>query len=143
MDRKEHDLLRPIREMRRLQIDDGDTAEILDCLLRHLFNLDFEQLHHRDVFRTCNTAERPERSALFVAPEDLAEREPARNRVGIGIILEQDQDVFRVFKVSLDLFNLPHRLGEPDVPAEIRLQQLGKRHEMSEGSVFFGKIFRM
>jgi hypothetical protein len=42
--------------MRRLQVHNRYAFEALDAQLRDLFNLDLEQLYHRNVFRSGHAA---------------------------------------------------------------------------------------
>ena len=128
----EVDFFRRMRKVRRLQIDYGNPVELPDAGIRYFLNFDLQQLHHRDILRARDAAKRAERRRLPVAANHLAQSESAGNGVRIRIVLQQDQHRFGGLKMSPHFFDPAHRLGQTDVPAEVRLQQFLDRYAVGK-----------
>ena len=65
-------------------------------LNRDLFDLNAEELHHDDIFWTLDLAERPDARRGLVAPQERAQGQPTGNGIRVGIMLNENQQIFTV-----------------------------------------------
>ena len=85
-----------LAEERRLNIDHRNLVELAQGLGRGRLDFDFQQMHHREVFRPRDGLEREQRRGLLVASQQSAQSYPARHRIGVGVVLQHDRDAIAV-----------------------------------------------
>ena len=95
-----------VAEVVRLDIDRGHAVVVVERLGRHGFDVDVEQVGHANVLGTGHAPDRSDDGRGLGASEQVAQCQPAGHRVGVGIVVEQDEDPVRVGEVALVLQNL-------------------------------------
>jgi hypothetical protein len=131
----EIDVWQQSREIMRLDIHEGDAIERLDLLGRHDLDLQIEELEHAQVFGPAHAIHAPDDRRLARAPQNVAQREPTRDGVGIGIVVQKDENAVGVGQEALVLLDAlardrPAQLDEKCRARELRQRQtrnLGKR----------------
>ena len=58
----------------------------------------------------------------------------------VGIVLQQNENGLRSVKSRLDLLDLPHGSGQPDMPSEVRFQEFLERDEVRKRFVLFENL---
>ena len=122
------------REVVRLDVDHRDALELGDLRRRDDLDVDVEQVHHPLVLRPRDAVQRADDGRLSGAVEQRAQREPAGQRVRVGIVVKQDQDAVGVAEEPLVLLHLESReraaeLGDERAAEQLRhgdVVQLGK-----------------
>ena len=91
-----------------------------------LLDLDVEHVGHPQVLRPRHPLHRADDRRRLGAAQQVAQREPARQRVGIGIVVEEDEDAVGVGEVALVLLHAGagHRAAE--LGHQRRPEQLGE-----------------
>ena len=112
-------------EVVRLHVHHRDAIEVCDVRRRHLLDVDVEQVHHPLVFRTRDPLERGDHGRLPVAAQHVAQRQAAGEGIGIGIVVQKDEDAVGVAEESLVLLDLEPgqraaELGEKRTAEELR-----------------------
>jgi len=93
-------------------------------------DFDFQQMHHRAIFRPRNGFESKDRSSLFIAPDQCAQRDRTRHRVRVRVVLKHNRDAIALvnqrakFADFLPGERLIHRISPPRRlgAADIRLR---------------------
>ena len=89
-------------------------------------DLEVEQLQHPQVFRTADAVHAADDRRLARAAQDVAQREAAGDGVGIGVVVQQDQDAIGVREVALVLLDLLTRHRAAELDHERRAGQFGQ-----------------
>ena len=90
-------------------------------------DVDVEQVHHPLILRTRHAMERGDHRRLFGAAQHVAQREAAGERVGVGIVVQEDEDAVGVAEESLILLNLEAGQRPAELGEERAAEQLGER----------------
>ena len=95
------------------------------CAGGHDLDVDVEQVHHPLVLGTRDALERRDHRRLPVAAQHVAQRQPAGERIGIGIVVQEDEDAVGVAEEPLILLDLETgegaaELGEKRAAEELR-----------------------
>ena len=90
-----------------------------------MLDVDVEQVHHPLIFRTRDALERAYHGRLPVAAQHVAQRQSAGEGIGIGVVVQKDEDAVGVAEESLVLLNLEScqgaaELGEKRTAEELR-----------------------
>ena len=75
----------------RLDVDQRDLVEALELLRRQHLDIEIEQLHHPQVLGPGHALHAADDGRLPRAPQQAAQRQAAGHRVGIGIVVREDQ----------------------------------------------------
>ena len=112
----EIDLRQQAREVMRLHVHQRDAIEALDLLRGQHLDLQVEQLQHPQVLRPADAVHAADDGRLTRAAQQVAQRQAAGDRVGIGIVVQQDQDAIGVRQIALILLDLlpGHRASQLD-----------------------------
>ena len=92
-------------EVMRLHVDSGDPLEAAERGWRDLFHLDVEHVRHPQVFRPRHALHRADNRRRLRPAQKVSQRESARQRVGIGIVVQKDQHAVCVREVALVLLH--------------------------------------
>jgi hypothetical protein len=92
-------------EVVRLHVHHGNPIEVVQLPGGDDLDVDVEQIHHPDVLRPCHPLEGGDDRRLLGPAQDVAEREAAGDRVGVGIVVQQDQDAVGVAEEALVLLD--------------------------------------
>ena len=111
----------------RLHVDGGDAGELGEGAAAEQLDPDVEQVGHADVLGPRDGLERPDDGRRPGAPQQRAEGEAARHRVGVGVVVQQDEDAVGVGEVALVLLDA----GAGEGPLQRRPQ--GAPEEVGEG----------
>ena len=114
----------------RLDVDGGDAIEAGERLRRDLLDLDVEHVGHPQVLRPRHALHRPDDRRRLRAAQQVAQREAAGQRVGVGIVVEEDEDAVGVGEVALILLDARPRhraaqLGDERRPQQLRQVEMG------------------
>ena len=87
--------------------------------------MDVEHVRHAQVLRPGDALHRADDRGRLGAAEQVAQGEAARQRVGVRIVVEQDQDAIGVGEVALVLLHArarhrPAQLGHERRPDQLR-----------------------
>jgi hypothetical protein len=89
---------------------------------RHDLDLDVEEVHHPLVLRPGDTLKRRDHCRLPVAPQHVAKRQPTSEGIGIGIVVQENEDPVSVTEEPLVLLDLETGKGATELgeqrPAE-------------------------
>ena len=124
-------------EVVRLHVDGGDAGELGHRSAVEQLDLDVEQVGHPDVLGSGHPLERPDDGGRPGAVEQGAEGEAAGHRVGVRVVVQQNQDTVGVCEKPLVLFDpragdgpfqrrsqgAPEQLGESQSADPRRRQQ--------------------
>jgi hypothetical protein len=88
-----------------LHVDHGDTVEAGEVAGLDDLHLDVEQVLHAQVFGPRGALQRADDRGLLRAAKNVAQRQAARHRVGIGIVVEQNQHAIGVAEEPLILLH--------------------------------------
>ena len=83
-------------EVVRLDVHERDAFEALEVRRRDGLDLDVEQVRHPQVLGPGDALQRAEDGGGLRAPQQVAQREAAGHRVGIGIVVQENQDLVGV-----------------------------------------------
>ena len=108
----------------RLHVDGGDPLEVLQRRGRDLLDLDVEHVRHPQVLRPRHALDRADDRRGLGAPQQVAQREPAGQRVGIRIVVQEDEDAVGVGEVPLILLHARARHRAAQLGDERRANQL-------------------
>ena len=92
--------------------------------------MDVEQVDHPQVLRPRHALHRADDRRRLGAAQDVAQRQAAGHRVGIGIVVQQDQHALGVAEVALILLDAGPRqraaeLGQQRPAEQLRHRQIG------------------
>ena len=80
----------------RLHVHQRNAVIVPEPLDRDLLDLDAEELHHDDVFRALDLAERADTRRRFIAPQERAQGQSTGNSIWVRIVLNENQQIFTV-----------------------------------------------
>ncbi len=92
-------------EVVRLHVHGGDALELLERRRRDLLDVDVEHVGHPQVLRPGHALDRADDGRGLGAPQQVAQRQAAGERVGVGIVVQQDQHPVGVGEVALILLH--------------------------------------
>ena len=110
------------REIVRLHVDHADAIELLDGVLRDRLDVNVEQVGHADVFGARHTFERRDHGRRSGAMQHRAQREAAGHRIGVGLVVQQDQDAIGVGQIALILLHAGARQRAAEFGEERRFE---------------------
>ena len=84
-----------VAKIRRLHVHQGNAVIVPELLGRDLLDLDPEELHHDDVFRALDLAERADTRRRLLRQE-CAQGQPTGNSIRVRIVLNENQQIFTV-----------------------------------------------
>ena len=121
-------------EIVRLHVDRGDAIEPGERGRRDLLDVDVEHVRHAQVLRPGHALHRADDRRRLGAAQQVAQRQAAGQRVGIGVVVEEDQDAIGVGEVALVLLDPGPGHRAAQLGDQRRPQQLG-RAEMGDVAV--------
>ncbi len=101
----EIDAIDQAAEVVRLHVDHRDPVELLQRLGGHRLDVDVEQVDHAEVLRPRHALDRADDGRGLRAPQDVPQRQAAGHRVGIGVVVQQDEDPIGVAEIALVLLD--------------------------------------
>ena len=113
-------------EVVRLHVDRGDAVEARELRRRDRLDLDVEQVGHPQVLRPRDALHRADDRGRARAAQHVAQREARGQRVGIGLVVQQDEHAVRVREVALVLLHAGARERSAELGRERGRQQLGQ-----------------
>ena len=111
-------------EIVRLHVDHRDAIEIGHVRSGHDLDMDVEEVHHPLVLGTRDPLERRNHRRLSVATQHVAQGQPAGERIGIGIVVQEDEDPIGVAEEPLVLLNLETGEGATELGEERTAEEL-------------------
>ena len=97
-------------EVVRLDVDRGDAIEGAELVRRQRLDLDVQQVGHPQVLGPRHALQRADDGGGARAAQHVPEREAGGHRVGVRLVVQQDQDAVGVGEIALVL--LDARAGE-------------------------------
>ena len=85
-----------ITKIRWLHVHQGNAVIVPELLGRDLLDLNPEELHHDDIFRALDLAERPDTRRCFIAPQERAQGQATGDSIRVRVMLNEDQEIFTV-----------------------------------------------
>ena len=113
-------------EVVRLDVDGRDALELLERRRRDLLDLDVEHVRHAQVLGPRHALDRADDRRRLRPAQQVAQRQAARQRVGIGVVVEQDQDAVGVGEVALILLHARPRHRAAQLGDERRADELAQ-----------------
>ncbi len=110
-------------EVVRLHVDCGDALEFLEVRRRDLLDVNVEHVGHAQVLGPRHSLDGADDRRRLGAPEQVPQRQAAGQRVGVGIVVKQDQHAVGVGEVPLIL---------QDARARHRPTQLGHQRRADQ-----------
>ena len=95
--------------------------------MRDRFDVNVEEVRHPDVFGPRHTFERRNDGRRPCAVQDGAQRQAAGHGVGIGLVVQQDQNAVGVGQIALILLHAGARQRAAEFGEERRFEELGQR----------------
>ena len=92
-------------EVVRLDVDGRDALELLERGRRDLLDVDVEHVRHAQVLGPRHALDGADDRRRLGPPEQVAQRQAARQRVRIGVVVEEDEDAVGVGEVALILLH--------------------------------------
>ena len=117
----------------RLHVDHGDPIELFHRVGGQDFDVDVEQVDHPEVLGTGDALQRAQNRRGLGAAQQVTQREARRQRVRIGIVVEQDQHAIGVVEETLILLDAGAGQGPADLGDERPADELGHREERQFG----------
>ena len=114
-------------EVVRLNVDHADAVEVFDGVRRDRLDVDVEQVRHPDVLGARHPLERRDDGGRPGAVQNRAQREPAGHGVGVGLVVQQDEDAIGVGQVPLILLHPRARQRAAELGQQGRFEQFGQR----------------
>ncbi len=111
-------------EVVRLHVDGRDPLERRDLVGRHDFDLNIEQVGHAQILGTRHALHGADDRGRPRAPQQVAQRETRGERVGVRLVVEQDQHAIRVLEVALVLLHARARQRSSQLRRERGREQL-------------------
>ena len=87
----EVDAVEHAAEVVRLHVHGGNAIEFLERRRRDLLDVDVEHVGHPQVFRPGDALHGADDRRRLGPPQQVAQRQAARERVGIRIVVQEDQ----------------------------------------------------
>ena len=116
-----------IAEVVRLDVHHRDAIEFGERCRRDRLDVHVEQVDHPQVFRARHALHGADDRRGLRAPEHVPQREAAGQRVGIGIVVQQDQHAVGVAEVALILLDPRPRQRPAEFGQQRSAEQLGHR----------------
>ena len=110
-------------------------SKSFSCVGGDDLDVDVEEVHHPLVLRPGDAMERGDDRRLLGAAQHVAQRQAAGHRVGVGIVVEQDEDAVGVAQESLVLLNLEAGERAAELGEERPAEQLGERQVVQLGKL--------
>ena len=101
----------------------------------HDLDVDVEQVHHPLVLGTRDALERRDHRRLPVAAQHVAQRQPAGERIGVGIVVQQDEDAVGVAEEPLVLLDLETGQRPAELGEERSAEELGEGEVVELGEL--------
>ena len=106
-----------------------------DLVGRDDLDVDVEQVHHPQVLGPRDALQRRDDRRLLGPAQHVAQREAARHRVGVGVVVQEDEDAVGVAEVALILLDLEAgeraaELGEQRPAEQLRHRQVVELGEL-------------
>ncbi len=116
-------------EVVRLHVDHRDAVVFLQAVDRDRLDVDVEQIDHPQVFRSGHTLNRADDRCRLGPAQNVAQREAAGHRIGIRVVVQQDQDAIGVAEIALILLDAgagqrPAELGQQRSAEQLRHRQV-------------------
>jgi hypothetical protein len=125
----------------RLHVDHRDPLVLLDRLRRDRLDVDVEQVDHPHVLRPRDALDRPDDRGRLRPPQHVAQRQPARHRVWVGLVVQHDQHALGVAEVPLVLLHPRARQRSAEFGEQRTAEQLRHR-EIRDVREFVAEFFR-
>ena len=120
--------MKRVAEIVRLHVDHRDAVEAGELLGRDDLHVDVEQVRPSAGFpgrvAPCSAAMT---AGLLGAAQHVAQRQAARHRVGIGVVVQENQDAVGIAEEALVLLDLETRQRSAELDEQRRAEQLGDR----------------
>src|SRR5262249_27274615 len=99
-------------EIGRLHVDERELGAVgVEIAGVDALDLDFEQAEHREILRAGDLAKSHDRRRRALPSQQLAQRERAADRVGVGVVLQQDVDFILLMEERADDLDTPPIYG--------------------------------
>ena len=119
----------------RLHVDHADAIELLDGVLRDRLDVNVEQVGHAHVFGARHTLERRNHGCRPGAVQHRSQREPAGHRIGVGLVVKQDEDAIGISQIALILLHAGARERAAEFGEKRRFEEFGKGQVGDVGEV--------
>ena len=116
-------------------------SKSFSCVGGDDLDVDVEQVHHPLVFRPRDAMERGDHRRLLGAAQHVAQREAAGQRVGVGIVVEEDEDAVGVAQEALVLLNLEAGERAAELGEQRPAEQLRQRQVVQLGKLRLELLF--
>ena len=130
-------------EVVRLHVHHRDPIERLDLLQRDDLDVDVEQVHHPLVLRPRHALQRRDDGRLPVAVQHRAERQAAGHRVGIRIVVQEDEHPVGVAEESLILLDAEAGEGAAELGEKRTAEELGEGQVIELGKQRLQLVFTL
>jgi hypothetical protein len=115
-------------EVMGLHVHGRNPIETLERRGGDLLDLDVEHVRHAEVFRPRHALDGADDRRRLRAPQKVPQREAACQCVGIGIVVQQNQDAIRVREIALILLDSRARHRTAQFGHKRGPQQFGEVH---------------
>ena len=116
----------PAAEIVRLHVDGGNPLELVERRRRDRLDVDVEHVRHPQVLGPRHSLDGADDGRRLRPPQQVAQRQPAGERIGIRIVVQQDEDLVGVGEVALVLLHARSRHRSAELGHERRPDQLGE-----------------
>ena len=113
-------------EVVRLHVDGRDALELVERRRRDRLDVDVEHVRHPQVLRPRHALHRADDRRRLGPAQQVAQRQAAGQRVGVGIVVQQDQHAVGIGEVALVLLHPRARHRAAELGDERRPDQLGQ-----------------
>ena len=111
----------------RLHVHHRDPVEAGELVGGDDLDLDVEQVLHPQVFRARGALQGANDGRLLGSPQDVAERQAARHRIRIGVVVQENQYAVGIAEESLVLLDPKPRQRSAELDQQRLPEQLGER----------------
>ena len=122
-------------EVVRLHVHHGDAVEVGELRRRDDLDVDVEQVHHPLVLGPGDALQRRDDRRLLGAAQHVAQRQAAGHRVGIRIVVQEDEDAVGVAEEALILLDLEAGEGAAELGEQRPAEQLRERQVVQLGEL--------
>ena len=105
--------------------------------------MDVEQVHHPLVLRARDALQRADDRRLLGAAQHVAQRQAAGHRIGIGVVVQEDEDAVGVAEEALVLLNLEAGQGAAELGEQRTAEQLRQRQVVQLGKLRLQLLFAL
>ena len=127
-------------EVMRLDVDGRDPVELLERRRRDRLDVDVEHVRHPQVLGPGHALHRADDRRRLGPAQQVAQRQAARQRIGIGIVVQQDQHPIRIGEVALILLDPGARHRPAQLGHQRRPDELGQVHVGGVGELRLQRI---